>query len=57
MQKKLTATEFFMSATADANSEKWNSGQNGKGKVKSPDAKPAVTKASSHASLLVNIAA
>jgi len=36
-----------MSATAEENSEKWNSGQNGIGKAKSPEDFPAVTTASS----------
>lgn len=50
-------TEFFISATADENSEKCNSGQYGIGKTKSPDFKPASIALSSQSSLLVSTAA
>lgn len=56
-RKTHTATEFFMSATAELNSEKWNSGQKGIGNVKSPDTSPASTNAFSQCSLLVRTAA
>jgi hypothetical protein len=52
--KLLTATEFFMSATAEANSLNCNSGQYGMGNRRSPDNLLAKTAASSHCSLLVS---
>lgn len=55
--KNLTATEFFISATAEVNSLKWSSGQYTRGWTKSPQFLPALTQAFSHSSLLVRTAA
>ena len=52
-----TATEFFMSATADLNSRKWNSGAYTKGKLSSPEILPACLQNSSMVSSLVKWAA
>ena len=52
-----TATEFFMSATADLNSWKWNSGAYTKGKLSSPEILPACLQNSSMVSSLVKWAA
>lgn len=53
----LTATEFFMSATAEVNSLKCSSGQKTRGWARSPLLRPARTQATSHCSLLVITAA
>ena len=52
-----TPTEFFMSATADLNSRKWNSGAYTKGKLNSPEILPACLQNSSMFSSLVKWAA
>lgn len=51
-----TETEFFISAIADANSLKCNSGQYGIGNNKSPEFNPACTPKSSHSAVFVKIA-
>lgn len=56
-KENLTATEFFISATAEVNSLKWSSGQYTRGWTKSPQFRPALTQAFSHSSLLVRTAA
>ena len=50
----LTALEFFISATAEANSPKCSSGQYTKGCTRSPDRRPALTHKPSHSSSFVN---
>lgn len=52
-----TATEFFMSATAEVNSLKCSSGQYTSGWTRSPHFRPAFTQAASHSALLVSTAA
>ena len=54
LQNLLTATEFFMSATAEVNSGKWNSGQYTRGKLRSPDLRPATAAFLSHSYLMKN---
>lgn len=53
----LTATEFFISATAEVNSLKWSSGQYTRGWARSPLLRPALTQAISHTSVLHSTAA
>ena len=53
----LTATEFFMSATAEVNSGNCNSGEYTKGKLRSPETFPACLQNSSMFSSLVKWAA